>query len=168
MTYLVTIDGVARQVQVSLHPEGGWTVKVDDGEPQHITGGQVGPAEWMLGPHEQPRRDVGLFVEGEQAWAQLDGHAWEARVEDARRAALRAGSGAGAGDIHSPMPGAVVRVLVAADQTVEKGQPIVIVEAMKMENELKAEVDGTVLEVLVEPGQAVDSNALLVRIQPAE
>jgi len=65
----------------------------------------------------------------------------------------------------APMPGKIVRVLVQNGQTVVTRQPIVVVEAMKMENELRAGRDGTVAEIHAQEGQSVDAGALLVIIQ---
>jgi biotin carboxyl carrier protein len=64
----------------------------------------------------------------------------------------------------SPMPGRVVRVLVAAGADVEAGQGLVVVEAMKMENELRAPRGGRLSEVVVREGQAVEAGALLAVI----
>ena len=63
------------------------------------------------------------------------------------------------------MPGLVVRVDVEPGHRVEAGQGVVIIEAMKMENELKAEADGVVSRVLVEQGQAVEKGAVLVEFE---
>jgi biotin carboxyl carrier protein len=68
-------------------------------------------------------------------------------------------------DIHAPMPGLVVDIGVKVGQEVEQGQGVVIVEAMKMENELKASQGGIVKEILVSKGQKVDQNELLVVIE---
>ena len=71
----------------------------------------------------------------------------------------------GAGGSHvvkSPMPGRVVRVLVAVGDRVTARQGVVVVEAMKMENELRAPAAGVVKEVLVVPGAAVDAGAVLI------
>lgn len=65
------------------------------------------------------------------------------------------------------MPGVVVRLLVEAGQEVTEGQAVVVVEAMKMENEFKAPVAGTVETLHVAPGDPVDSGAALVTITPA-
>jgi biotin carboxyl carrier protein len=78
-----------------------------------------------------------------------------------RAAAPRA---AGPARVVSPMPGRVVRVLAAEGQAVEPGQGLVVVEAMKMENELRAPRAGRVGEVAVREGQAVETGALLVVI----
>jgi biotin carboxyl carrier protein len=63
------------------------------------------------------------------------------------------------------MPGKLVRVLVEAGQDVEVGQGLVVVEAMKMENELRATRAGRVKELLVREGQAVETGALLVVVE---
>ena len=68
----------------------------------------------------------------------------------------------GPAEIVSFMPGKVVRVMVAAGDEVEAGQGLVVIEAMKMENEIASPRAGTVREVSVEPGQAVESGARLV------
>jgi biotin carboxyl carrier protein len=73
--------------------------------------------------------------------------------------------GSGPERIPSPMPGKVVRVLVAAGDAVKTRQPLLVVEAMKMENEIRAGRDGVVADVPVRPGQSVDAGALLVVIQ---
>ena len=61
--------------------------------------------------------------------------------------------------------GKIVRVLVQSGETVRARQPLVVVEAMKMENELRAGRDGTVAEVHAAEGQSVDAGALLVLVQ---
>ncbi|HHO51784.1 MAG TPA: hypothetical protein ENK18_13135 [Deltaproteobacteria bacterium] len=66
------------------------------------------------------------------------------------------------------MPGAVVRVLVAAGAEVTAGQVLVVVEAMKMENEFKAPAAGVVEAVHVQAGSSVDAGALLVSVRTEE
>jgi biotin carboxyl carrier protein len=70
----------------------------------------------------------------------------------------------GAVSIKAPMPGRVVRVLVAVGDHVTARQAVVVVEAMKMENELRTPRDGTVKEIAVVPGAAVETGAVLVVI----
>ena len=62
------------------------------------------------------------------------------------------------------MPGRVVRVLVAKDDVVTTGQPLVVIEAMKMENELRSKRDGKIVEVLVAAGATVEGGAKLLRL----
>ena len=90
------------------------------------------------------------------------------RLNGRRRGGRRQGGGAaGSGPLRivAPMPGKVVRVLVKAGDAVQARQPVVVVEAMKMENELRADRDGTVAEIHTREGLSVDAGALLVVIQ---
>ena len=81
-------------------------------------------------------------------------------------AAPAAPAAAGAGEkITSPMPGNILAVNVAAGDAVKKGQVLMILEAMKMENEIMAPCDGKVTAVAVTKGAAVESGALLCTIQ---
>jgi len=80
--------------------------------------------------------------------------------------ALRAGeAGAGPQRVAAPMPGKIVRVLVKAGDEVKAKQGLVVVEAMKMENELRAARDGRVRDVAVSEGQSVDAGTVLVIIE---
>ncbi len=75
------------------------------------------------------------------------------------------GDTSGAGRLTAPMPGKVVRVLVAPGDAVEARQPLVVVEAMKMENELAAPRAGTVTEMNVSEGMSVEAGRLLATIE---
>jgi len=66
--------------------------------------------------------------------------------------------------IVAPMPGKIVRVLVRTGEAVRARQPLVVIEAMKMENELRAAGSGTVAEIQVTDGQSVEAGALLAVI----
>jgi biotin carboxyl carrier protein len=96
------------------------------------------------------------------------GYRSRVRVESERtHSAERTGNDAtSSGDrvVKSPMPGRVVRVLVAKGETVKAGQALVVLEAMKMENEVRARAPGTVAEVHVTAGAAIDGNATLVTL----
>ena len=70
----------------------------------------------------------------------------------------------GAEKVNSPMPGNIIDIKVAAGDTVTNGQTLLILEAMKMENEIKAPCDGTVAGVHVAKGDTVDSGALLISL----
>ena len=77
------------------------------------------------------------------------------------------GAGTGPQRLVAPMPGKVVRVLVKPGDAVHRTQPLVVIEAMKMENELRAAREGVVTEVHVQEGQSVDTSALLLIVAPA-
>jgi propionyl-CoA carboxylase alpha chain len=66
------------------------------------------------------------------------------------------------------MPGSVLRLLVAPGDTVAAGQPMLAMEAMKMEHQVVAPLSGTVAEILVAVGQQLDTGQVLVRIDPAD
>ncbi len=86
----------------------------------------------------------------------------------ARRPARAASSGAGAsgsGDVTVPMQGTIVKVLVEVGQHVEAGQTVVVLEAMKMENQIQAEKSGTVKEIKVAPGATVGAGDVVVVIE---
>ena len=95
----------------------------------------------------------------------VDGQAWVfERADDAQHGA---GGAAGSGSVVAPMPGKVIAVLVAPGDAVTAGQPLVVVEAMKMETTLVAEIDGTVERVTAQTAGMVDAGAVLVVITPA-
>jgi len=83
--------------------------------------------------------------------------------------AMRPSAGAAAGDgaILAPMPGKIIAVVVAAGQSVIRGQKLLTLEAMKMEHTLTAPFDGQVAELFAGPGDQVQVEALLARIDPA-
>ena len=94
--------------------------------------------------------------------------AFTAEVADPRAWRGRRHGGAeaqGRQQISAPMPGKVIRVLVKAGDTVEAGQGLVVVEAMKMQNELRAPRDGAVVRIGVTVGDTIDVGDLLVVIQ---
>jgi biotin carboxyl carrier protein len=80
--------------------------------------------------------------------------------------AMGASASTGAVSVKAPMPGRIVRVLVGVGDRVSARQPVVVVEAMKMENELRSPRDGVVTHVLVAPGAAVESSAVLIVVGP--
>jgi biotin carboxyl carrier protein len=98
----------------------------------------------------------------------VDGVAVPVSIVDPRRVRPRGGEhggGTGAASIVSPMPGRVVKVLVKPGDTVRARQGLVIVEAMKMENELRAPADARVVDVRVTEGMSVDAKAVLVILE---
>jgi biotin carboxyl carrier protein len=105
---------------------------------------------------------LSVFASGRRA--QVTVESAHARAAAGVRAGGKASS---AGLTTSPMPGKVVKVLVKEGDEVEPGRPLVVVEAMKMENELVAEIPGTVQKVYVQPGDAVEGGAKLISIAEA-
>ncbi len=163
MRYDVELAGQTRSVEV-LRADGGWRVRVDDGPWQVVAGDASGPF-WRLAAEGARPRTLGVSRRGDDVFV-LDGvDALTGSVVDPRSAALSHTDGEGAGRVVSPMPGAVVRVAVKAGDAVAQGQVLVVVEAMKMENEFKAPFEATVVGVEVVPGQAVEAGATLVVLE---
>jgi biotin carboxyl carrier protein len=116
-------------------------------------------------------RELVLEREGDRTFVSLDGERMEVQVQDELARALSAFGGqrpSGATVVTAPMPGVVVEVRVAPGDTIAAGQPVVVMEAMKMQNELGAEADGVVESVAVKPGDTVDGGTVLVVLTPAE
>ncbi len=167
MRYYVTLDPTPGAepivVDVKELPSGALEVRVG-GKPVEV---DVVP----LGDQLSVRIDgkvVDLTTEGTppEIGAIASGHRSYVRVESERlRAAEAAKKGAHGGAekvIKSPMPGRIVKVLVSAGDEVEAGKPLFVMEAMKMENEIKAKGAGKVVELHVTVGDTVERNAKLV------
>ena len=100
----------------------------------------------------------------------VDGYRFETEALDERTRAIRDLSAASAGPVGpapivAPMPGLIVRVSVNVGDKVEAGQGIVVMEAMKMENELRATAAGVVKSIEVAAGTAVEKGTLLVALE---
>ena len=96
----------------------------------------------------------------------IDGYRFEIEVRDPRRWSRKdaARSGGGVQTVAAPMPGKVVRVLAAPGDMVEAGQGLLVVEAMKMQNEMKASRAGRILSIAVKEGATVAAGEVLATI----
>jgi biotin carboxyl carrier protein len=179
MRYFVTIEGTEHVIDVAELPGGKLDVRLLDAE--SVANGSPGKAVEVEASNVGGRltvhvagRVLDLAVDGTPPNVTVfaSGHRAQATVESAHQrtaASVREGkAGGNAGLITSPMPGKVVKVLVAEGDSVDVGKPLVVVEAMKMENELLAEAPGVVNKVYVQPGDAVDGGAKLISIGPPE
>jgi biotin carboxyl carrier protein len=97
----------------------------------------------------------------------VSGRRFEFAIDDPRAWKRTGGSGGGHGraSITAPMPGKVVRVLATAGERVEAGQGIVVVEAMKMQNEMKAPRAGRVIAIAVRENDSVNAGTVLATIE---
>jgi acetyl/propionyl-CoA carboxylase alpha subunit len=100
--------------------------------------------------------------DGGSKWLSVDGCTYHLEKPTSRRSTPA--TEAGGETVRSPMPAQVRAVQVEAGDAVTKGQPLLLLEAMKMEIQIKAPAAGTVQQVLVSAGQAVDKDQLLVRM----
>jgi len=114
--------------------------------------------------------EVQLEGEGTVWKATVGGKTFDIEMPEAAVAAKPKRSGGRkkkkSGTVSANIPGKVVTVEVEEGQTVEEGQVVLILEAMKMQNEIQAPVSGTVVSVQCEEGQAIEANVPLVVIEP--
>lgn len=167
MIYEIDIAGRARRVVVEPIDGTRLRVSLDDHPPcefdaQALAGDRLTLVNLDSGrSHEvgfAPGPDAGDIV------AYIRGMAIAGNV-GTRRGRGGVGSTQGVQRITAPMPGKVVRVLVAPGDEVKARQPLVVVEAMKMENELSSPRDGRVADVAVAPGVSVEAGRLLVVVE---
>lgn len=167
MKYVVTIGG--EEVSLHLESQKDGRFQIDLGTRRLLvdllpTGG-TSLYSMRIGDQSY---EVQVSPTEEHSRVTLRGREFLARVESeqARNARLvdSAAGPAGPVTIKSLMPGRVVRVLVAVGEEVQAGQPLLILEAMKMENEVRASRAGPVAELLASAGQTVAQGAPLVRI----
>jgi biotin carboxyl carrier protein len=175
MIHRFSLDLKGREQQLSVEPlENGRFRVTRDGRTFTLDAKKVQSgarsATWSLVP-EGGGRALQVDVDGSAPDLTLtvDNVAVPIKLVDAR-SKMAAGvaarpQAAGPQPVRSPMPGKVVKVLVKPDDEVKSGAPVVVVEAMKMENELRAPRDGKVREVKVQEGQAVEANQILVTVE---
>ncbi len=166
MNYVVTVNGA--RVEVARD---GDRVRIDGAEVRaHLAAVEGTPIHLVALEREvhrvvaQPRGGRGAYV----LW--VDGYRFEVEALDERARAIRdlsaaAGAAQGPAPLTAPMPGLIVAVRVQPGDIVQAGQGLVVMEAMKMENELRAPAAGTVRSVAVTPGTAVERGALLVELE---
>ncbi len=164
MTYDITIDGKNYRLDLD-RAEGGWSCRVDGREVE---------VDVVL-----PRPDVLSLRIGNLAYEvkceRVGGemHLWvgsarfAAEVRDPRslRGRVRALDDRGPKKLTAPMPGKIVRVLVSPGDAVEAGAGVVVVEAMKMQNEIKSPKKGTIQRILVGEGGAVNAGDVLAIVE---
>lgn len=165
MRYFVTIDDSEIPIDVTAVPGGGYDVRVDD---RRVDADLVEVANGLS--VRVGHRVIDLTVEGKPPSLGIvaSGHRAQVMVESERQKAASAARGARSSAtqdaVISPMPGRIVKLLVQTGNEVAAGDPVIVVEAMKMENELRAPRAGTIGKVLVAVGDRVESNATLIEL----
>jgi biotin carboxyl carrier protein len=146
--FAVTVDGRTRQVDAARIDAHTLSLLVDTVWSKEVSIA-ADPVGGQLAVHVGAT-PVTVTLNGRRRWGRKD---------------EGAGAVSGPQRLVAPMPGKVVRVLVKRGDLVTARQPVVVVEAMKMENELRASREGTVTEIHVREGMSVDAGALLLVIQ---
>jgi biotin carboxyl carrier protein len=104
---------------------------------------------------------------GSELWAHVAGRRLRAEVTRARTTGAGSATDVARGAVCAPMPGRLLRVDVKVGDPVRAGQPLAVIEAMKMENELVSPFDGVVTQVAREAPTTVDKGDVIVRVEPS-
>ncbi|MBC8089804.1 MAG: biotin attachment protein [Phycisphaerae bacterium] len=157
---LVELDGATATVDGETFTVG---LQAIPGTPVRLV--RIGEAMHRVTSRRQPANGRGAFV------MDVDGFRHEVLALDERTRAIRdlsakSEAASGPAPLKAPMPGLVVRIAVAVGDLVSAGQALVVVEAMKMENELRAAAPGVVTAIKAVEGTAVEKGALLVELGP--
>lgn len=169
MRYFVTLDPdpAAKPILVDVTelPSGDLDVSVD-GRPVSVDFVPVGASlsvrvdgRMVDLTTEGTPPELGAVASGTRAYVRV-----ESERERVANAARKGGAAGGEKVLKSPMPGRVLKLLVAEGDEVEIGQPLLVVEAMKMENEVKSKAKGKVATIHVAAGATVEGNAKLVTL----
>jgi biotin carboxyl carrier protein len=162
MNYYLAVDGCPARLSVE-----GTRFRYERGE------GESAPRDFSIEPAGEGRfsvladarsYEVTLLSSGEVS---VNGRTFRVEVFDPRawRSRERADQSQGRQKIVASMPGRVIRVLVELNQAVEAGQGLIVVEAMKMQNEMKSPQAGKVVELKTAPGAAVAAGEVLLEIE---
>ncbi|KXK12124.1 MAG: putative Na+-transporting oxaloacetate decarboxylase alpha subunit [Chloroflexi bacterium OLB14] len=165
MKYITTVDGKEFEVEI-----------VDD---KHIRIGERLLTVDFESVSGQPVFSViidgksyeSFISESDEGWQVLmRGKQYQITVEDEREKRLRAAAGGGVAEggefnLKAPMPGLVVSIPVAEGQEIKKGQVLIILESMKMQNELKSPKDGIVERIRVKAGESVEQKQALLSVK---
>jgi biotin carboxyl carrier protein len=164
MKYIVTIDGTEYPVEIldERHVRIGETVR----EVDFVAVGNQPVYSLII---DGKSFEAYVYPEEEDWQVMLVGQQYLVKVEEEREKRLSRPAGAGVADtgefhLKAPMPGLIVDVRVTEGQAIEKGQVLVILESMKMQNELKSPRSGTLTRVRVKPGDSVEQKQTLLSV----
>jgi biotin carboxyl carrier protein len=166
MRYVLEVSGRTVEVDITRLGPSRFRYAIDGGPARVVDAGSfVGVVHLLDGLSSHAVR---MGARGEGVHTHVEGHDSQVVIRDARQRRQHQAAG-GASDgrtiVRSPMPGKIVKVMVAPGDAVTAGQGVVIVEAMKMENELRSQGAGVVKDVKVKAGDTVEGNAELVIIE---
>ncbi len=165
MKFEIEIEGKLRRVELARVGEvARWTI---DGRALEADATEVSPGVYSIlidgesfEVHVEPKGDGGLRVTS-------GGREFAAALRDPRQWKRYRGAGAeaeGRQQVTAPMPGKIVRVLAKTGDSVEAGQGILVVEAMKMQNEIRSPKSGTLERLLVVEGQTVNAGQVVATV----
>ena len=168
MKYKATVDGTDFTIDVERHGE-----VVVDGVPRSVDLRPIDGGSMFSLIMDHRSYDLHVERRAGMTYVVVDGNRFAVDVGDARLKELiamsrRTHDEASGAVVEAPMPGMVVKVMVAAGDVVAEDEGLLILEAMKMENEIRSPTAGVVERIAVEPGTAVNLGDVLVVIQPPD
>jgi biotin carboxyl carrier protein len=166
--YRATLDGIEHELEITELKALSYRVKLAGAE-HELDVRRIGPASFSILVCDRSF-DLDVVRDGDELIVASRGSAIRVTLVDAVRGAHRIRAGrasqaAGPAEIKAMMPGRIVNVLVNPGDDVIHQQGLIVVEAMKMENELKSPKAGKVVEVKVSPGQTVEKGEVLIIIE---
>lgn len=166
MNYIATIG--EREVKVTVKEVGVARYMVTGAEKEYLVDAhQVQDSVWSI-LYGTESFEVDVQGRDDEYEVLIEGDCYKfSLMNEQRKALIRAGGKGAAGKalVTSPMPGKVLKLLVAEGEEVQTDQGVIVVEAMKMENELKAAITGKVKEIFVKEGEVVELGSKLLLVE---
>ena len=161
MQYVYEYNGATYTVNLERQPDGKFKVSIGDNE-YLVSALQIASGSWLM--HIDGERFLAhSAMDKEARYIHLNGTQFKLEKSEGRR---RRGKGAsGGGDLAAEMPGQVIDVRVVEGDTVQVGDVLVVLEAMKMEIRITAPHDGTIAKVFVKTGDVVDRGQYLIEVK---
>ena len=170
MKFWVRIESEKKRVEID-NKDGIYTIDID-GKRRVVDCRQAGHRDYLsliIDKRSYMVESAAVKTDEGRYYANIGGHRYDVEVLDERLVATRQAAGvvreAGPYVVASPMPGLIVDIRVKVGDKVSAGSPVVIMEAMKMQNELVSEINGVVKAINIRPKDAVDSQVPLIEIE---
>ncbi len=160
MQYTYEYNGENYTIRLDKHADGSFLATIGEDRYQ-FNAIQLATGTWLI-DHDGKRQTVHTSRDKDMRYVQVDGVQYQLEKSSGRR--RTSGSSGATGDLKSEMPGQVIDVRVTEGDTVETGQVLVVLEAMKMEIRVTAPYDGTVAKLMVAKGDVVDRGQLLAEV----
>lgn len=170
--FIGTFKAASKELRVHSHERGRYTVEIE-GVRHEVDAHRFGGGNWSLlidGDSYDIELEVSEANEADGKYnALVRGRIVPLTVQDERRVRIKSTSKKfqveGPQTVVSPMPGKIVKLLVAVNDSVQDGQPLALIEAMKMENEIRSPKAGRVSAIMICEGQAVDSGSKIMSVE---
>ncbi|MFQ5650372.1 MAG: DUF2118 domain-containing protein [bacterium] len=166
MKYFASIDD--REIALEIDDDAGTTVSLNGSSSQSEL---IAIKDHLLSL-KLDGRSYQVFIEsnGNHYVVSLNGKKYEVTLDDEKSRLIKSlikleDSGHGHAEVKAPMPGLIVKILATEGQRIKKGDSLCIIEAMKMENEIRSNVEGTVTRIHTKEKESVDKDAVLMVIE---